>query len=66
MIIERGGVPLLKLAVGGAALAAAALLVRRLLKRREVRGVVLRRGEVAAPCRTAANEDVEVPWGVDL
>ena len=64
MIIERGGAPLLKLAVGSAAIAAAALLVRRLLKKPEVKITVVR-GEVPAQQR-AANENVEVPWGVEV
>lgn len=64
MIIERGGAALLKLAVGGAAIAAAALLVRRLLKTPEVKITVVR-GEVPAEQR-AANENVEVPWGAQV
>jgi hypothetical protein len=64
MIIERGGAPLLKLAVGSAAIAAAALLVRRLLKKPEVKMTVVR-GDLPA-ARRAANENVEVPWGVEV
>ena len=66
MIIERGGAPLLKLALGGAALAAAAVLVRRLLKKREVKVTVVRREVSAQHDGRAANENVEVPWGVEV
>ena len=54
----------MKLAVGSAAIAVAALLVRRLLKKPEVKITVVR-GEVLAQQR-AANENVEVPWGVEV